>query len=283
MKYLMLLFNLMLINACDDSSSISSGGQGGRLDGAVYAEADLEEMIVEDIAYDDAILQRKATSPKLKREQKIIKTGNLRFETQDLKKTRTSIVTALKNAKAYIQKDNSGKTYNTEFENLTIRLPSQNFDQLLSEISEGIAYFEEKTISQRDVTEEFVDINARLKAKRALENRYLELLKKAKDVKEMLQIERELANIREEIESREGRLKYLQSQVSESTLHIYFYKTTVKTGVTASYGSKIINALKNGWNGISIFFLGLLTIWPFLILVGAGVFFMRRWIVKNKK
>ena len=99
----------------------------------------------------------------------------------------------------------------------------------------------------------------------------------------MLEIERELAQIREEIEAKQGRLKYLQSQVSLSTLEIEFYKDEVTTQVTNSYGSKMVNALKSGWNGVSVFFLGLLHLWPFLILLGIGAFFMRRWIKKNKK
>ena len=215
--------------------------------------------------------------------QKIIKTGNLRFETQDLAKTHQKILDAVRNAKGYVQRDNTGKNYNSLYHNLTIRIPSENFDTVIQTISDGVTYFEEKTISQRDVTEEFVDLNARLKAKRTLEKRYLELLSKAKDVKEMLEIERELSKIREEIEAREGRLQYLQNQVSESTISIYFYKITSESGVTVSYGSKIVNALKNGWNGISEFFLGLLHVWPFIILVVLGIFMIRRWIKKRKK
>ena len=99
----------------------------------------------------------------------------------------------------------------------------------------------------------------------------------------MLEIERELSKIREEIEAREGRLQYLQNQVSESTITIYFYKITSERGVTISYGRKMANALKNGWNGISEFFLGLLHVWPFIILVVLGVFMIRRWIKKRKK
>jgi hypothetical protein len=164
-----------------------------------------------------------------------------------------------------------------------IRIPSQNFDTTLKGISTGITYFDRRQITQKDVTEEFVDIEARLRAKKELENRYLALLKQAKNVKEMLDIERELSNIREEIEAREGRLKYLSNQVSMSTIHVEFYKTTVESGVTVSYGQKIKNALKSGWQGISSFFLGLLTIWPFLIIVVIIIFIVRRYIRRRNK
>ncbi len=278
MKFLLLVFSLVTLATC-----------GGGSDGAIHAPSEVAmSPVYDDIDMEGVEELQISSNQAVPREQKqiqkkVIKNGNLRFETQDLDKTRNRILTAVQKAGGYIQSDNSGKNYNSLFQSITIRVPSSNFDSLVGDISTGVAFFDEKTISQRDVTEEFVDIEARLKAKRALEERYLNLLSKAKNVREMLEIERELSNIREEIESKQGRLKYLQSQVSESTLFINFYKTTSETGATVSYGTKILNALKSGWNGISIFFLGLLHIWPFLILVGVGVFFLRRWILKNKK
>ena len=97
------------------------------------------------------------------------------------------------------------------------------------------------------MTEEFVDLKARLKAKKELEDRYLQLLEQAKNVKEMLEIERELSNIREEIEAKEGRLQYLQNKVTLSTIYINFYKTTQSKGVSLSYGQKMINIPQIFW------------------------------------
>ncbi len=225
----------------------------------------------------------KVSSPTQITSQKIIKTGTLRFETQELEKTHQKILDAVRNANGYVQRDNTGKEYNSHYHNVIVKVPSENFDVVIQGISNGISYFEEKTIAQRDVTEEFVDLNARLKAKRTLEKRYLEILSKAKNVKEILEIERELSKIREEIEAREGRLKYLQSQVSESTISIYFYKINSKRGVTVSYGRKVLNAFKDGWSNISQFLLELLHIWPFIILVVLSVFMIRRWVRKRKK
>jgi uncharacterized membrane protein len=98
----------------------------------------------------------------------------------------------------------------------------------------------------------------------------------------MLEIERELSNIREEIEARQGRLEYLQNQVSMSTVHIEFYKLTAETGITQSYGQKMKNALQGGWDGISVFFLGLLYIWP-VFLIAILIVVILRIIIKNRK
>lgn len=98
----------------------------------------------------------------------------------------------------------------------------------------------------------------------------------------MLEIERELSKIREEIEAKMGRLNYLQDQVSMSTVSIEFYQTTAETRVTLSYGQKMKNALKGGWDGISVFFLGLLYLWP-LFLVGILLFLIIRRLIKRNK
>jgi hypothetical protein len=140
-----------------------------------------------------------------------------------------------------------------------------------------VAYFDNKEISSQDVTEEYIDIDARLKAKKKLENRYLELLTKATKMSEMLAIEAQLSAIREEIEAKEGQLRYMQNRVSLSTISIEFYKTiAVESGVTISYGAKVWNAIKSGFYGISNYFLGVLECWPFIIIAIALFYFIRK-------
>ena len=276
MRLLLFILSLFILVSCSNNESDASNLEPQNAP-ASYDGAEFDDIVALEKTQAPAPTQSQTTS------QKIIKTGNLRFETQELEKTHQKILAAVQKANGYVQSDNTGKSYNAQYHNLIVRIPSENFDTVIQAISDGVSYFEEKNISQRDVTEEFVDLNARLKAKRTLENRYLELLSKAKNVKEMLEIERELSKIREEIEAREGRLQYLQSQVSESTITIYFYKTSSDRGVTVSYGHKVVNAFKDGWSNISEFFLGLLHVWPFIILVVLSVFIIRRWIKKRKK
>ncbi len=217
-------------------------------------------------------------------EQKLIKEAFLVFETQDLDKTFSQVVTFINNNKGYIQNDNSSKSYNRVSRQITVRIPTQNFQPTIDSISQSVKHFDRKNISSKDVTEEFIDLEARLKAKRELENRYLELLAKAKNVKEILEVEKELSQIREDIEAKQGRLQYLQNKVSLSTIHIEFYKTiATESGVTVSYAQKMWNALKSGFNGLSYFVLGLLTIWPAIIIIGFSIFMFRRWLKKRNK
>lgn len=208
---------------------------------------------------------------------KIIKEGNLRFETSDLNTTYAQIQSALKSYSATIQNDIEGKDYGTIFRRLIIRVPSHNFDVFLNTISKGVTYFDNKEITSEDVTAEYIDIDARLKAKKMLENRYVELLKKANKVSEMLEIEAQLSAIREEIEAKQGQLNYLQNRVSFSTITIEFYKNvSPSSGATVSYGTKIWNAFMSGFNNFSSFFVGLISIWPFLIIICVLGYFIKK-------
>lgn len=217
-------------------------------------------------------------------EQKIIKNGNIRFETENLETTYEQIKIAVKKGKAFIQNDSEGKDYGTIYRRITVRIPSQNFDSFIKDISTGVTYFDNKEINSEDVTEQYIDIDARLKAKKKLENRYIELLSKATKMSEMLAIEAQLSAIREEIEAKEGQLRYMQNRISLSTITIEFYKTIAEErGVTISYGAKVWNAFKSGFYGISNFFLGLLEVWPFIIIAIALFYFIRKRFKKKNK
>ena len=215
--------------------------------------------------------------------QKIIKEASLRFETNDLQDTFDQIQTAIAANKASIQNDSEGKDYDNVYRNLTVRVPSQNFDAFINAISKGVSYFERKDITSQNVTEQYIDLTTRLKTKRKLEERYLQILQKATKISEILEIEKQISAIREEIEAKEGQLKYLESRVSESTVTIEFYKTIAqKEGVKASYGSKIWTAIQSGFFSLSEFLISLISLWPFIILVCVIAYFIRRRFKRKK-
>ena len=212
--------------------------------------------------------------------RKLIKNGQLTFETPDLSQTKTRINELIKKHKAYLSKDSENELDGRINVHLTIRVPAQYFDSLLNDISKGIEKFDYKQIKIKDVTEEFLDVTARLKNKKELEKRYLEILKQAKNVSEILEVEKEVGKLREDIESAEGKLKYLQDQISLSTLEVSFYKEVY---YQSSFGKKTKEALKDGFSGLKSFFLGLMRIWPFLIIGFLILVVVRRRIKRKKK
>lgn len=285
MKYLGLFF-LLIFMSCQDLQSPKAAFEVEEgLSGLTDANSGYFDFSDggESVQFSALPKESQINNAELLQEQKVIKTAYLRFETADLEETHKGIVALTQQLKGFVSNDKSGKSSGELYHNISVRIPTENFQEFMDGVSKGVSYFDRKDISRRDVTEEFVDLEARLKAKRELEKRYLELLKQAKNVKEMLEIERELSTIREEIEAKQGRLNYLKDQVSMSTVNVQYYKYTSQTGVTVSYGQKMKNALAGGWDGISMFFLGVLYLWPVFLVVAIVIWLIRRMIRRSKK
>ena len=270
MKILILyVFSLLVPLACSNNES------------GANSVAAVEEI---SVSMADKVQENSKTNPsEPATESKIIKTSNLRFETENSNESYVGIQKLITKYNATIQNDVTGKDYSSSYRNITIRISNIHFTPFLNDLSQGVKYFDRKEISSQDVTEQYIDLEARMNAKKNLEKRYLEILSKANKVSEILEIEKQLAIIREEIESKEGQLKYLKSQIAMSTINIEMYTNNAsESGVTVSYPSKIWNAIKSGFNGLSSFLLGLITIWPFILILALIIFFIKRRFFKKK-
>jgi hypothetical protein len=211
--------------------------------------------------------------------RKLIKKGDVVFETQNIAETKNLITNAVSNLGGYISKDNVYSTESRITHSIEIRVESEKFDELLNLISESAAKIESKTVDVIDVTEEFIDVEARIKTKKEIESRFRELLKMAKSVDEILRIEREIGNVRNEIESAEGRLRYLKDRVAYSTLSVeYFQKLTSNI----EFINKIMYGLSQGWDLLLYLFIGLSYIWPF-VLIPLIILFTIRFVRKSRK
>jgi hypothetical protein len=104
--------------------------------------------------------------------------------------------------------------------NITVRVPSDQFDAAVDEIKGLSSRVRQDKITGQDVTEEFYDLEARIKAKRALEAQFMEIMKQAHSVADALQVQTQLAEVRTEIERLEGRRRYLENQSSLSTINV---------------------------------------------------------------
>ncbi|UII25119.1 DUF4349 domain-containing protein [Fulvivirga maritima] len=217
-----------------------------------------------EMAEDEMVAPTSEQKSVEKIERKLIKEGRIEFETENIKATRKTIFEAVNKFKGYVSSDQEYKLPGRKSNTVVIRVPAASFDDLLSEATQGVEKFESKEINVKDVTEEFLDIQARLKTKKELEQRYVDLLKKAKNVTEILEIEKQIGQLRSEIESIEGRLKYLQDRVSFSTLSMTFYESIPDE---TEFSSKFSDGFKNGWDNLVWFFVLLTNIWPFILIV----------------
>ncbi len=212
-------------------------------------------------------------------ERKLIKEGSIEYKVDNLSQAKNQLLKATEKWKGYV---GSESAYNTSERNSTtfiIRVPAANFDSLLTSATAGIEHFDRKDITVKDITEEYVDVEARLKTKKDLEQRYIEILKKATTVTEMLEIEREMGALRADIESIEGRLNVLKSQVAFSTLTVTIYEPVT---APSFFGTRIGSGFVNGWNSLLDFFVFIVNLWPFLLLGSAGYVGIRRWRAHRK-
>jgi hypothetical protein len=199
--------------------------------------------------------------------RKLIKEGRFEFETENLKITRKTVFEAVDKYKGYVSSDQEYKSPGRKSNTIVIRVSANRFDPFLVDATQGVKKFELKEIKVKDVTEEFIDIGSRLQTKKELENRYIELLKQAKTVSEILEIEKQIGLLRSEIESIEGRLKYLEDQVLLSTLTMTFYESIPNE---TDFGQKFKNGFRNGWENFIWFLVGLTNLWPF-VFIGLGL------------
>lgn len=227
------------------------------------------------------ILKNTAESDVIKK--KIIKDGRLGMDVRNLSASKTNIDTIVRNLGGYYDNESlSNNDYATAY-NLKIRIPSDKFEILIEKIESGEGEVSYKEIDARDVTEEFIDLETRLGNKQKYLTRYQELLRNAKNIKEILDIEEKIRVLEEEIESTTGRLKYLNDQVNYSTLELNIsqkkaFKYTPP--FRQNFFEKLKQSLSRGWYGFVDLFFFLLSNWAVLILLAVLIWL---WIKYRKR
>jgi uncharacterized damage-inducible protein DinB len=212
--------------------------------------------------------------------RKIIKEGDIAFETKDINSLTQFIHTQAKNTGGYIADETSYK-YEQRIENrITVRIPADKFDEFLAIITDKAGSLDQKNIRVLDVTASYIDKETRIKSKKELEARYLDLLKQAKTVDEILKIEQQLGAIREDIEAVEAQLKSLKDKVSYSTLNITYY---TKQGTGINFIDKLSEGAVQGWQNLLLFFVGLSYVWPFILIIVIIIFIAVRYERKRRK
>lgn len=211
--------------------------------------------------------------------QKIIKDGSITVKSLDIDASKKRIDNLLKKLDAYYENEDLQNSEQSISYTLKIRIPAANFEQLLTSIENGKDEITLKNIQARDVTEEYVDIETRLTTKREYLLRYKQILAKAATVKDILAIQENIRTLEEEIDSQQGRLKYLADQVAFSTLNINLYKDKEYIQQPQSgFLTRTKVALNNGWQSIVDFVLWTLSVWPYLIIMLGSYFIVKRFV-----
>jgi len=174
---------------------------------------------------------------------------------------------------------------------IVMRVPADKFGAAVEAIRTGGGTVTREKITGQDVTEEFIDLEARIRTKVALEQQFLEIMKQARSVSDALEVQTQIANVRTEIERLEGRKRFLENQSSLSTITVTI---TSPTPVVRTESTGFIAAIKRAFgdtidvgSGIIIGFIRLvgvslpvliLIILPILVILRfAWKFARRRW------
>lgn len=290
--FLLFFFSFFLFNSCGSKSEKSKDEVMPNLNIPSTAESTPVEEQAGTVLADKstAYASEKDISeikePQIETEkipQKIIKTADLSFKVEKYNTARTKILTIIKKHNGYLSSENqTGDEYRTT-NVMVIRVGSGDFDALVDDLLKEAIFVDYKKINAEDVTEEFVDITARLKSKKDAMIQYETILKKAYTINDILEVQQYIRTLQEEIESLEGRLKYLNNKVALSTINLTFYEQgNILPSQSEGFGYKLKKALSWGWQGLVTFFLAIIYLWPLWVL-GLSTFFVIRYFVRKAR
>lgn len=178
---------------------------------------------------------------------KVIETAQLTLETRDLTSTEKYVMDLLTKRKgntdsANVTMDGNGRRNG----NYTLRIPTGQLQDYVNELCtiQDIVV-RQRSLSAQDVTEEFVDVSARLENMKRHETRLREILAKANTVEEILKVEKELSTVRAQIESITGRLKVMTGKINMSTLQLRISEVTIIT--ETNFFGKLRSIIRDSW------------------------------------
>ena len=211
--------------------------------------------------------------------KKIIKTATVKIEVKDFKSYGEGLNNKLKQYGAYISQEDNNTVEGRSEAVLAIKVPVQFFDELMAALPGTDAVITEKSIRTEDVTGSIVDTRSRLEAKKQMRLKYLDFLKESKNMEEVLQVQGEINGIQEEIESAAGRYASLTNQAAYSTINLTFFKggaAVKEPDATPTFWGKVGAAFSSGAGWLAGLFVGLVSVWPLVLVVVAGLYFYKK-------
>jgi hypothetical protein len=175
----------------------------------------------------------------------------------------------------------------TDFK-LVVRVPEDQFGVALDEIKKLATNVPEEKATGQDVTEEFIDLEARIKTQKALEAQFLGIMKQAYKVEDALEVQRQIAEVRTEIERLEGRKRFIENRSSLATITVNIQApkpaiATTPTGFGHSLREAISESVELG-SGLLIFFVRfLIVMFPVLLFVGLPSALVLRYFMRRAK
>lgn len=152
-------------------------------------------------------------------ERKIIRNGSIELLVSDVGQSIAKIGSIVSAAGGYVEKstqtNSGGHSAST-----TVRVPAARLDQVIADIKRLATTVDRESVEARDVTREYIDLDARLRNAQAEEAQYLLILKRATTIKDTLDVTEKLGDVRGRIEQMQGEMKFLTAEIDMSSLEI---------------------------------------------------------------
>lgn len=220
-------------------------------------------------------------------DRKIIRNGELIVETDSPTDGQRAITAIAESHGGFVvtsefkRNDAKGQPAPNQIVTVVVRVPSAQFLATIEQIrGVGSRVIQEKLTGQ-DVSEEYLDLEARIRSKKALEAQFLEIMKQARKVSDALEVQSELADVRTEIERFEGRRRFLENQSALSTITatlqmpaplVVATTTGFSHSVKQAFGDAVDTAV-----AILLFFVqAIIVVAPVVVLIGLPVWFVWR-------
>jgi hypothetical protein len=201
----------------------------------ISKEVPVEERVVETVVVEREVAVTPVPAPAISgaaagwrlepvEERMIIWTGDVSLIVEDAGESLEEVEAIAKDLGGYVV--NSSSWYQEEQlrARLTIRVPAGEFDAAMARLADLAIQVESRNISTQDVTEEYTDLDARLRNLEATETELLELLTEVRErtskAEDILAVHRELTNIRSQIEQLKGRMQYLEKMTAMATINV---------------------------------------------------------------
>jgi hypothetical protein len=184
-------------------------------------------------------------------DRKIIRDADLTIEVNSTTEAQQRVTSIAESNGGFVvtseakQKENSDPAKRTLDIKLIIRVPSTQFNSALQQIESLATNMPQRNVSGQDVTEEFIDLEARIKTQKALELQFLEIMKKANKVEDALEVQRQIADVRTEIEKLEGRKNFLANRSSLSTITVNIQTPTPIVVSATGFGRTVRDAVSD--------------------------------------
>jgi hypothetical protein len=260
-----IVLSMSLFISCSDSVS------------SVYRTLEMEGGMSDD--YEMTVASAPLTDMKnyssISEESRIQIKGNISLEVRNISDAIEEIRASVNQHNARVTSSESGDSYN-KYANISILVPKESFDELIEAVKNVGTNVTHENINSNDVTEEFVDIGAKLNVMNQTENRFLALLSETSSVEEIMSVEKELMRLRGEIDSLEGRMKYLSKTTDNSVLNVYMTEEVPITGSEWSFFDSVDNSVRDLVSfskHIANFLISLAVFTPIIIGIGLLFFF----------